>query len=68
MKLLRSKPLVLLSAVPIVMVATYIYRFGVNFPFYDQWGVVELLMEQSAGQLTLARLLSQTNEHRPLFP
>lgn len=58
----------LLSLLPILYVGFYIYRFGLNFPFYDQWGVVAHLMDRYAGKMSFFTLMSQANEHRPFFP
>lgn len=63
-----SKKIVFLSLLPITIVGVYIYRFGVNIPFWDQWEVVSLLMRKHQGLLTLADLFAQHNEHRPFFP
>ncbi len=46
----------------------YVYSFGVNVPWLDQWEVVTLLDKHSSGSLQLADLLRQHNEHRTLFP
>jgi hypothetical protein len=58
----------LLTCLPILFIAIYIWRFGVNIPFMDQWSVVRLLMKQEQGVLTLIDLFAQHNEHRPFFP
>lgn len=59
---------ILLTSLPILFVALYVWRFGVNIPFMDQWRVVSLLMKQKQGELYLADLFLQHNEHRPFFP
>ena len=59
---------VLLSLLPMGIVSAYIYFFGINIPFWDQWETVSLLMKQHQGTLTLTDLLAQHNEHRPFFP
>jgi len=63
-----SKKIVLLSLLPIVSVAAYIYFLGLNIPFWDQWANVSLLMKQQQGILSIADLFAQHNEHRPFFP
>jgi hypothetical protein len=63
-----SKKIVLLSLLPIVTVGAYIYFFGINIPFWDQWENVSLLMKQQQSALTMADLFKQHNEHRPFFP
>lgn len=59
---------ILLTSLPILFVALYIYRFGVNIPFNDQWTMVSLLIKQQQGLLTIMDLFAQHNEHRPFFP
>lgn len=59
---------ILISLLPILYVGAYIYVFGLNFPFYDQWGVVTHLMDRYAGTMSFFTLMSQANEHRPFFP
>lgn len=63
-----SKKIVFLSLIPIFSVCGYIYFFGLNIPFWDQWDNVSLLMKQQQGVLSLADLVAQHNEHRPFFP
>ena len=63
-----SKKIVLLSFIPIVSVGAYIYFFGLNIPFWDQWANVSLLMKQQQGLLSIRDLFAQHNEHRPFFP
>ena len=63
-----SKKILLLSLVPIVIVGVYIYFFGLNIPFLDQWEVVALLQKKQQGLLSLSDLFAQHNEHRPFFP
>jgi hypothetical protein len=59
---------IVLTCLPIIYIAIYIWRFGVNIPFFDQWGVVLSLMKKEQGQLTITELFRQHNEHRPFFP
>jgi len=47
---------------------SYVYYFGVNVPFQDEWAVVILYRSAVHGQLTLAQLWTQHNENRMLFP
>jgi hypothetical protein len=60
--------IVLLTCLPILFIAIYIWRFGVNIPFMDQWRVVSLFSKEKQGTLTLVDLFIQHNEHRPFFP
>lgn len=43
-------------------------RWGVDLPHWDQWELVPLLEKDRAGDVTLADLAAQHNEHRLLFP
>ena len=63
-----SKKIVLLSFIPVVTVGLYIYFFGLNIPFLDQWEIVALLEKRQQGLLSLSDLFAQHNEHRPFFP
>lgn len=60
--------LLILTLLPIIVVAVYIFFMGVNLPLFDQWENVSLLMKQHQNQLTFDDLFSQHNEHRPFFP
>ena len=46
----------------------YVYLFGVNIPFWDQWELVSLFEKINTGNLTFQDLFSQHNEHRIFFP
>ena len=50
------------------MIGIYIFLFGLNIPFLDQWEVVPLLIKKQQGLLSFADLFAQHNEHRPFFP
>jgi hypothetical protein len=63
-----SRTILFLTLLPVVTVALYVSLLGVNIPFWDQWIVLPLLIKKSEGLLSLADLLAQHNEHRPLFP
>src|SRR5678815_2827528 len=63
-----SKKILLLALIPILTVGAYIYFFGLNIPFWDQWANVSLLMKQQQGLLSIRDLFAQHNEHRPFFP
>lgn len=63
-----SKKILLLALIPILTVGAYIYFFGLNIPFWDQWATVSLLIKQQQGTLAFADLFAQHNEHRPFFP
>ncbi|HYH97425.1 hypothetical protein [Hyalangium sp.] len=55
-------------AFPAFLPFNYVYRFGVNVPFFDQWEFVPTLVDFYEGRLTLEALFAQHNEHRIFFP
>ncbi|MCE5266263.1 MAG: hypothetical protein LLG00_00050 [Planctomycetaceae bacterium] len=46
----------------------YVYAFGVDVPWYDEWIVPILMQEHARGGVTLDFLWQQHNEHRIFFP
>ncbi len=58
----------LLVLSPAALAFVYVRLFGVNVPYWDQWWIVSLLGELSAGTLSISDLWSQANEHRIFFP
>src|SRR5438128_1219761 len=60
--------LLLALVLPALLPFNFVYRFGVNLPYWDQWELVPLLAKLHDGQLTLADLTAQHNEHRIFFP
>ena len=46
----------------------YVWLFGVNVVFYDEWFVVLLIQRATTGRLSIADLFAQHNESRPFFP
>ena len=58
----------ILAFIPIVYVISLIILFYQDLPFSDQWeAAIPLLQRSFAGTLTLQDMISQHNEHRPLF-
>jgi len=53
---------------PFVWLAALVWRYGVDVPYYDQWGFVPLLDLSLRGQLSLADVWATDAEHRQLFP
>ena len=53
---------------PVFLCFNFIYRFGVDVPFWDQWELVPFLDLWASGTLSLGDLFSQHNEHRIFFP
>lgn len=58
-------PLILL---PAVLSLLYVYLFGVSVVYDEAWGIVPLFGKLASGELTIADLWVQHNEHRMLFP
>lgn len=57
------------SVIPAVVGLLYIYKYGVNVPYWDQWdSEVPLLKHFFEGSLHFSELFSQHNESRPFFP
>ena len=63
-----SRKAIILSAVPLIILSAYIAVLGLDIPFRDQWAVVLLAEKMEHGSVSFEDLLSQHNEHRPLFP
>jgi hypothetical protein len=53
---------------PPLLLAAFLWRHGVDLPWFDQWELVPQLEKWSAGTLTVADLLTPQNEHRLFFP
>ncbi|MBD2027068.1 hypothetical protein [Leptolyngbya sp. FACHB-711] len=58
----------LLAIAPAVFMGLFILQYGVDVPYWDQWGVARLLVKQAEGDLSIQDLLAQHNEHRIFFP
>lgn len=53
---------------PLVVLLLYVALFGVDIPFGDPWAtLLPQIVEFHQRTLSLADLLAQNNEHRPLF-
>ncbi|NER81241.1 MAG: hypothetical protein F6K42_17065 [Leptolyngbya sp. SIO1D8] len=66
---LRRAPIIL-SLIPPLIVFLLINKHGVNFPYWDQWGLVDILQKAhtSATSIGFKDLIQQHNEHRILIP
>lgn len=53
---------------PVVLGFVYVFLFGVNVPYYDEWVVVQLFQKYHTGELHFSDFYAQHNEHRILFP
>ena len=60
----------LLAASPAVVPLVWVYQYGVNFHYWDEWApdIGPMLVKAHQHQLTLADLFAQHNEHRILIP
>ncbi|HVP62324.1 MAG TPA: hypothetical protein VMT11_17330 [Myxococcaceae bacterium] len=65
---LRGGLLLAVCLLPVFLSANFVWRFGVDVPFWDEWELVPLLRALHDGQLSFAALVAQHNEHRLLFP
>src|SRR5215472_48423 len=59
---------VVLLIAPALISFNYIFRFGVDVPYWDAWQFVPLLGDFYEGNLRLADLTHQHNEHRIVLP
>lgn len=63
---------VVLAAVPIlapmVILAMFIDRYGVNMPFSDQWSFVAMIQQSRVTGLSAADFFAQHGEQRMFFP
>lgn len=69
--MINRKALLLLIAVlaiPAGIQLFYIFRFGVNIVFCDQWNFVPVLEKWYSGSLSFSDLISQDGEHRIFLP
>lgn len=57
-----------LIALPALVAAALVWRYGIDVPFWDQWELVPLLERHRDGTLTAADLFAQHNEHRMAVP
>lgn len=57
-----------LSFLPLLLLLRYVWKYGVDVPFWDQWALVPLLEHGRNGTLSFFELWGFHNEHRMLFP
>ncbi len=53
---------------PLGFLSLLLNKFGVNFPYLDQWAYVPLHMKIDSGTFGISDLWAQHNEHRIVFP
>jgi len=60
----------LLAASPALVPLLLIFRYSVDFPYFDEWdpGLAGMYIKAHQHQLTLADLFAQHNEHRIFIP
>jgi hypothetical protein len=56
------------TALPPCLIAALILRYGVDFPFEDQWSLADLFVRSKEGALTFGDLFALQNEYRQFFP
>jgi hypothetical protein len=59
---------VILIAIPILIYVWYIYKFGVNVPFVDDWLIVDLYRSLYSHQININNFWLFHNGHRLFFP
>ncbi|MCX7015819.1 MAG: hypothetical protein NTW86_25245 [Candidatus Sumerlaeota bacterium] len=57
-----------LSLLPALLLVRYVWKYGVDVPFWDQWALIPLLEHDREGTLSFSELWRFHNEHRMLFP
>ncbi|HUY61864.1 MAG TPA: hypothetical protein VMW49_08300, partial [Candidatus Dormibacteraeota bacterium] len=57
-----------LAAAPIALYAWFVWAYGVDTVFWDQWHIVRLLQLGAGGHLGWGALWAQHNQNRMLFP
>ena len=60
--------LIILILLPILFYFAYLWAYGVNVPFWDDWEIVSLMGHFYSGNLKFAQLWAQHNENRMLIP
>jgi lipoprotein signal peptidase len=58
-----------LKILPILLYLWFIFKYGVNFPFLDDWtGIIPLVKQLYIKKLTLMSIWLQHTENRMFFP
>jgi len=66
--LLTSAIIVVFIIAPILIDLFFIYKYGVNCVYADQWEIVPLFDKLYSGTISFTDLFAQHNEHRILLP
>lgn len=57
-----------LAILPAVLIGIFIIKYSVNFVYWDEWVVGEVLIKAYKGKLSFADMIGQHNESRYFFP
>ena len=66
--IMRKIVVIAVLFLPLAFTFSFVYKFGITIPYWDQWELVPLLEKMHNHTLTLADLWAQHNEHRIIFP
>ncbi|NET28544.1 hypothetical protein [Okeania sp. SIO1I7] len=64
----RQIPILFLIFLPVLFMGICILKYGVNFPFSDQWPLAVMFEKIYAGNLSFSDLFAQFHESRKFFP
>jgi hypothetical protein len=53
---------------PAALLFWLVHRFGVDLPFWDEWELLNTVIQRRQGQLNFHNLFAPHNEHRIVFP
>jgi hypothetical protein len=59
--------IILFHIIPVIMAFIYVYLFGVNVPFWDDWELVPYFDKFYSGTLTCSDLFAQHSDHVMFF-
>jgi hypothetical protein len=67
-KIRRQIPFFILVLLPAFLMGMLVFKYGVNFPFSDQWQLASMFEKIYAGNLSFNDLFAQFHESRKFFP
>ncbi len=67
-KIRRQIPFFILVFLPAFLMGMLVFKYGVNFPFSDQWQLASMFEKIYAGNLSFNDLFAQFHESRKFFP
>ena len=53
---------------PVALLFWLVHRFGVDLPYWDEWELLNIVIQSHQGQLNYQNLFAPHNEHRIVFP